>query len=182
MRKVTTPFTPFKWWFVNVFLSHAELIYQSWKKERKRKRKPIGKYNLFSPLVILAFLFFFFYLLLFVIIIFLILLLLIFLCACASSPHYSLHTSHVHAVPLTDVWCGYQKRSRQRTWSFWTASKTCSCSRRPPSVCCIGMCKKKHPLLSRGTAAIPLLFLSHEKVTIPFTPFKWWFVCNYAHE
>ncbi len=30
--------------------------------------------------------------------------------------------------------------------------------------------------LDRGTAAIPLLRLSHEKVSTPFTPFKWWFV------
>ncbi len=29
---------------------------------------------------------------------------------------------------------------------------------------------------NRGTAAIPLLFLSHEQANTHFTPFKWWFV------
>ncbi len=30
--------------------------------------------------------------------------------------------------------------------------------------------------LDRGTAATPLLCLAHEKVSTPFSPFKWWFV------
>ncbi len=35
--------------------------------------------------------------------------------------------------------------------------------------------------LNRGTAAIPLLFLSHEKVTSRFTPFKWRFCYFPSH-
>ncbi len=38
---------------------------------------------------------------------------------------------------------------------------------------------KKTPL-NRGTAAIPLLCLSHEKVSTPFTPFKWRVVNSYC--
>ncbi len=39
---------------------------------------------------------------------------------------------------------------------------------------------RNKPPLNRGTVAIPLLGFSHEKDTTHFTPFKWWFVGNFA--
>ncbi len=45
----------------------------------------------------------------------------------------------------------------------------------------MNMCVKVNVYLSTYAHVIPLLRLSHEKVSTPLTTFKWWFVV-YKHE